>query len=411
MAAKPKAPSVTLSLGGNDVVVSHPEKVYFPQANVTKLELVQYYVDVAEGALRGIRGRPMVLRRFVHGIEGEPFFQKRAPPKLPPFLRTAQFRYASGGVADEIVVDDVAGLAWVVNLGCVEMHAHPLRADDLEHPDELRVDLDPVPGVSFRQVLDVAKVVHEVLDDMGLTGWPKTTGSRGVHVWVRIQRLWGFNDVRRAGLAIAREVERRAPTIATSRWAKEERHGVLVDYNQNAKDRTTASAYSVRPVPDARVSMPLTWEELDACDPADFTLRTVPALLEKNGDAHAAIDEEVFSLDKLLELADTLDPPKSRGKRAPKERLPLITVAQAKHKPDVLAGLERWKARWPQVFALLAAEDVLVDANRGRSSAWYRVRINLKSVPPEQRPPQETPDPDYDPSDDWARVKDAPRAR
>ena len=389
----------TIHIAGQDVRLTNPGKVYFPKAGITKLQLAQYYVDVAGPALRGVGGRPMVLRRFVHGVEGEPFFQKRAPKNLPPFIRTATFKYPSGGVADEVVVDDAAGLVWLVNLGCVELHVHPIRADDLEHPDELRIDLDPVAGVAWRQVVEVAKVAHEVLDALGLVGWPKTSGSRGVHIWVRIERRWKFAEVRRAGLAMAREIERRAPTIATSVWQKEARHGVLVDYNQNAKDRTTAAGYSVRPMPDARVSMPLTWQDLDACDPGDFTLLTVPKLTAQRGDAHAGIDAAVGSLDALLALAEQQEPSGKGKKRAPKparEKLPVIVVARAKHKAEALAGLERWKAAHADVVAFLAEEDVIVDAMRGRSSAWYRVRINLKGVPVDQRPAQGTPDPDFD---------------
>jgi bifunctional non-homologous end joining protein LigD len=391
----------TLHVAGRDVKISNPEKVYFPQAGVTKLELVQYYLHVDEPVLRAIRGRPMILRRFVHGIEGEPFFQKRAPENRPEWIETATFKYPSGGVADEIVVNDPASLAWVVNLGCVEMHVHPIRADDLEHPDELRIDLDPQTGSTWGDVVAVAKVAHAVLDDFKMIGWPKTSGSRGAHIWVRIERKWPFTEVRRAGLALAREIERRIPDLATSAWQKEERHGVLVDYNQNAKDRTTAAAWSVRPTPDARVSMPLSWRDLEACNPADFTIKTVPSLVAKNGDAHAHIDDKAFSLDALLELADKQEPRKVRSKKtAP----PLITIAQAKAKADVMDGLERWKAKHPDVVTHLKPSDILIDTNRGRSSAWYRVRINLKNVPEAIRPPQGTPDPDYD----W-KTEEAPK--
>ena len=400
MIAAMAAPTTTLAIGGRDVVISSPDKVYWPQAGITKMELVQYYLAVADGALRGIRGRPMVLRRFVHGVEVESFFQKRVG-KHPEWMRTATLSYASGGVAEEIVVDDVAGLAWVVNLGCVEMHAHPVRVEDLEHPDELRIDLDPVQGVGWREVVEVARVAHGGLDDLGYTGFPKTTGSRGVHIWVRIERKWKFDEVKKAGIALAHEIERRAPTLATTRWQKEERHGVLIDYNQNAFDRTTAAAYSVRPVPDARVSMPLTWNELYACDPGDFTLKTVPALFGARGDAHKGIDARAFTLDKLLAMAASAEPASKAAKKAaaksPRPRkLPVIVVARSKSKAEALAGLERWRARHPEVSSLLAAEDVLIDAMRGRSSAWYRIRINLKSVPAHQHPPPEPADPDYD---------------
>jgi DNA ligase D-like protein (predicted polymerase) len=343
----------------------------------------------------------MILKRYVHGADGEPFFQKRAPTTRPAWIETARFAYPSGGVADEIVVNDAASLVWVVNLGCIEMHAHPIRADDMDRPDELRIDLDPVAGVGFQQVVDVARVVHSILDDVGLVGWPKTSGSRGVHVWVRIQRRWPFTEVRRAALALAREVERRAPSIATSTWQKTERHGVLVDYNQNARDRTTASAYSVRATPDPRVSTPVTWRELDDCEPADFTMATVPKRLQERGDPHARIDEEPLSLDQLLELADAQEPRKptrlARAQAGSARNARVVVVARSKSKADALAGLERWKAAHADVVGMLAAEDYIVDAMRGRSSAWYRVRINLKSVPPDLRPPPSPPDPDYDP--------------
>jgi len=410
-----------LSLVGHEVAVSNPDKVYFPRAGITKRELVQYYLAVAEGALRGVARRPQILKRFVDGAEGEPFYQKRAPAKRPAWLDIATFRFPSGRHADELVVNNVAQLAYVVNLGCIDLNPHAVRSDDMDRPDELRIDLDPVPGVAWPQILEVARVARHVLDDVGLVGWPKTSGSRGAHIWVRIRPAWPFTEVRRAALAFAREVERRAPGLATSRWWKEERHGVFVDYNQNARDRTTASAYSVRPTPDARVSMPLPWDEFLACDPAAFTLRTVPAIVAARGDAHAGIDDAVGSLDGLVALAardeaaghadapwpphhrkaageaPRVAPSRARATAAPpRARLPVITIAKAKHKPEALAGLERWKARHPEVVAHLAPEHVLVDTNRGRSSAWYRVRINLKDVPVELRPSAEPPDPDYD---------------
>jgi bifunctional non-homologous end joining protein LigD len=394
-----KSKKQTLEIAGREVTISNPDKVYFPELGVTKLALVEYYLAVADGALRGTRGRPMNLKRFPDGIGGEPFFQKRAPEKRPAWIETSVFSFPSGRTAEEVVVNDAAQLAWVVNLGCIDLNPHPVRAVDMDHPNELRIDLDPVPGVEWAQVLAVAAVAREVLADFGLVGWPKTSGSRGVHVLVRIEPRWPFTEVRRAGLAFAREVERRAPDIATSKWWKEERHGVFLDFNQNARDRTTASAYSVRPVRDARVSMPLTWDELATCDAAAFTLSTVPPLFASRGDAHAAIDDRAFTLDSLLALADSQPPLEPSDRSA----LPVITIGQAKTKADALAGLERWKARHPTIAALLPPSAYLLDTNRGRSSAWYRVRINLDSVPPTQRPAEEPPDPDYDPRSEWIR--------
>ena len=295
---------LVLDVAGREVTVSNPDKVYFPRTGHTKLDLVRYYLAVAEGALRGVAERPMALKRFVNGAEGEFFFQKRAPEKRPEWVETVELKFPSGRSAHEIVVRDAAQLAWVVNLGCIDLNPHPVRADDLDHPDELRVDLDPMPGVPWSDVLPVALVTREVLEDFGLTGWPKTSGSRGFHVYCRVQRRWTFSEVRRAAVALAREVERRAPEIATSKWWKEERHGVFLDYNQNAKDRTVASAYSVRPLPDARVSMPLTWDQVPDCRPEAFTLDTVPGLVAEAGDASAGIDGDAGSLEALLELAD-----------------------------------------------------------------------------------------------------------
>ncbi|MBI3745132.1 MAG: DNA polymerase domain-containing protein, partial [Chloroflexi bacterium] len=272
----PPQPEV-LQIDGREVTITNPDKVFFAEAGVSKIDLVQYYLAVAEGALRGVRGRPMALKRFVNGAAGEAFFQKRAPDNRPDWLRVATLSFPSGRTADEIVVDDAAGLAWIVNLGCLDLNPHPVRADDLDHPDELRVDLDPVPGIEWAQIRDVAMVAKESLEAVGLVGWPKTSGSRGIHINVRISREWTYPEVRRAALALARDVERRAPAIATSKWWKEERHGVFLDYNQNAKDRTVASAYSVRPLPDARVSTPLTWNELPTCEAEEFTVATVPA--------------------------------------------------------------------------------------------------------------------------------------
>jgi bifunctional non-homologous end joining protein LigD len=292
-----------LEVAGCEVAISNPDKLYFRLAGITKLELVRYYLSVAEGALRGVRDRPMALKRYVDGAEGEFFFQKRAPASRPPWIDVVELRFPSGRSAEEIVVRDAAQLAWVVNLGCIDLHPHPVRAGDLDHPDELRVDLDPVPGVPWSQVREVALLAREVLSERGLQGWPKTSGSRGMHVYARLAPRWTQREVRAAALALAREVERRAPALATSKWWKEERHGVFLDYNQNAKDRTIASAYSVRPTPDARVSTPLEWGEVPDCDPADFTLRTVPARLAARGDPGAGIDAAAGSLEPLLELS------------------------------------------------------------------------------------------------------------
>jgi DNA ligase D-like protein (predicted polymerase) len=427
----PRARETVLEVADREVVITNPDKVFFPQAGHTKLDLVRYYAAVAEGALRGIGGRPIVLKRYVDGAEGEPFFQKRAPDSRPPWIETVELRFPSGRTAREIVVCDAAQLLWIVNLGCIDLNPHPVRADDLDHPDELRVDLDPGPGVGFDDVRRVALLVRDVLDAHGLRGWPKTSGSRGMHVNVRIERRWTFDQVRRAALALAREVERRAPGLATSKWWKEERRGVFLDYNQNAKDRTVASAWSVRPTPDARVSMPLEWDEVAGCDPAAFTLSTAPARFAERGDASAGIDAAAGSLDALLELSaaqeaaglgDAPWPPRYRKQRDEPPRVapsrqkavgadrtsrgrrqstqPLITIAKAEHKEDALAGLERWKARHPAVAARLQADDVLVDAMRGRSTTWTRIRVNLRHVPEPERPAEEPPAPDYDP---WRR--------
>jgi bifunctional non-homologous end joining protein LigD len=345
----------------------------------------------------------MILKRYVNGVEAEPFFQKRVDKKRPSWIETATFSFPSGRTAEEITVNNAAQLVYVVNLGCVDLNPHAIRADDMEQPDELRIDLDPVPGVAWSQIVEVARVAREVLEEYGMVGWPKTSGSRGVHIWIRIKPDWPFKVVRRAGLALAREVERRAPSIATAKWWKEERHGVFLDYNQNARDRTTASAYSVRPTPDARVSMPLSWDDFFDANPLDFTLKTVPAIYAARGDAHAGIDEAVCSIEKLLELADRQGEMEEPGKKKPKKaQLPVITIAQAKLKPDAMAGLERWKARHPDVVARLAPEDIIVDTNRGRATAWYRIRINLKNVPPAKRPPVEPMDPAYDPKTEYA---------
>jgi DNA ligase D-like protein (predicted polymerase) len=299
--AEPK--KIVLEVAGREVAISNPGKVFFPRTGHTKLDMIQYYLAVAPGALAGVGARPMALKRFVNGAESEAFFQKRAPEKRPDWIETVELRFPSGRTADEVVVSDEAALAWVINLGCIDLNPHPVRAADLDHPDELRVDLDPVPGVEWPQIRDVAMVAAGVLADFGLTGWPKTSGSRGLHVYARIEPRWPFGDVRRAAVAVAREIERRAPDLATSKWWKEERHGVFVDYNQNAKDRTVASAYSIRPVPDARVSTPLTWAEVPSCDPASYTIDTVPARFAAVGDPWAQMDETAGSLDGLLELA------------------------------------------------------------------------------------------------------------
>jgi bifunctional non-homologous end joining protein LigD len=448
---------IALEAAGREVAITNPDKVFFPRAGHTKLDLAKYYRAVAEGALRGIAARPIVLKRYVNGAEGEAFYQKRAPEQLPDWIETVELAFPSGRTAREIVVRDAAQLLWVVNLGCIDLNPHPVRANDLEHPDELRVDLDPTPGVSWDDVKEVALVVREVLDEHGLRGWPKTSGSRGMHVNVRIERRWGFGEVRRAALALAREVERRLPAKATSKWWKEERHGVFLDYNQNAKDRTVASAWSVRPTPDARVSMPLEWDEVAGCDPAVFTLMTAPTRFAERGDASAGIDAAAGSLDELLELSAAQEaaglkdapwpphyrkqrgePPRvapsrrkgrkgrkgdrprfssgSTGERAPMKNRglspigpPLVTVAKAAHKEDALAGLERWKARHPEAAALLQVGDVLVDSLRGRSSTWTRIRVNLRHVPKEERPAEEPPDPDYDPWRDFRSGR--PRSR
>jgi DNA ligase D-like protein (predicted polymerase) len=426
MGSRDEPPEI-LTLNGREVRVTHPSKPYFTRATkLSKLDVVRYYLAVAEGALQGIRDRPIVLKRFVNGAEGEAFYQKRAPDKLPSWLRTVALSFPSGRTASEVVVDDPAGLAFVVNLGCIELHPHPVRAGDLEHPDELRVDLDPGPGVAWSDVRAVALEVRALLDELGLVGWAKTSGSRGMHVNVRIEPRWSFTEVRRAALALSRAIERRAPKLATSKWWKEERHGVFLDYNQNAKDRTTCSAYSVRPLADARVSTPLEWDDVPACDPADFTVLTVPKRFAERGDPHSRMDESPGSLEKLLELAardeaeglgDAPWPPHfkktdgeatrvapSRAKGAakkPRTRMPLVVVANSPNKQAALDGLERWKERHPDVAKLLAVDDVLVDAMRGRSSTWTRIRVNLRNVPEDRRPPPEKPDPDDDPTREW----------
>lgn len=446
-----KQPPEVLTLNGREVQITNPDKPYFSRdVKLTKLQVVRYYLDVADGAVRGVRDRPNMLKRFVNGAEKEPFYQKRAPDNTPAWLRTVTLSFPSGRTADEVVVDDAAGLAWIVNLGCIELHPHAVRTNDLEHPDELRIDLDPIPGVKWDDVRKVSIEVKQLLEELGLRGFPKTSGSRGMHINVRIQQRWSFTEVRRAALALSREIERRAPKLATSKWWKEERHGVFLDYNQNAKDRTTCSAYSIRPLPDARVSAPLRWDEVPDVEPEDFTVLTMPTRLQKIGDPNASMDDTAGSLDQLLELAardeaaglgDAPWPPhfrkmegeaprvapsrakgagekttrkaatksapksgaKSAATTAPKSRskMPLIVVANSPHKHEALAGLERWKKKHPATAKHLAVDDVLVDSMRGRSSTWTRIRVNLRNVPEKIRPKQETPDPDDDPTRVW----------
>ena len=426
--------SELLSINGREVRITNPEKPYFSRdVTLSKLDIVRYYLSVASGAIAGIRDRPLVLKRFVNGAEAEPFYQKRAPDKRPDWLKTVTLSFPSGRTAEEITVDDAAGLAWVVNLGCIELHPHAVRANDLDHPDELRIDLDPGPGVDWDDVRRVAIEAQALLGDLGLTGWPKTSGSRGMHVNVRIEQRWTFTEVRRAALAFSREIERRMPTLATSKWWKEERHGVFLDYNQNAKDRTTCSAYSIRPLPDARVSTPLRWDEVLHCDPADFTVLTVPQRYTELGDPHAAMDDAPGSLEQLLALAardeaaglgDAPWPPHfrkmegegarvapSRAKRATatkavatktaRTKVPLLVVANSPNREDALAGLARWKIKHADAASHLAVDDVLVDSMRGRSSTWTRIRITLRNVPLNARPKQGTPDPDDDPTREW----------
>jgi bifunctional non-homologous end joining protein LigD len=424
----PKPQPTVLEVAGREVVITNPDKVFFPRAGYTKMDLVNYYAAVAEGAQRGIGGRPIVLKRYVNGAEKEPFFQKRAPDQRPEWIETVELSFPSGRTASEVVARDAATLLWTINLGCIDLNPHPVRADDLDHPDELRVDLDPGPGVEWDDIRRVALVVRDVLEDYDLKGWPKTSGSRGIHVNVRIERRWTFTQVRRAALALSREVERRVPDLATSKWWKEERHGVFLDYNQNAKDRTVASAWAVRPTPDARVSMPLEWDEVPTVDPSAFTLISASERFKERGDASAGIDQSAGSLDKLLELSAAQEaegqgdapwpphyakgddeprrvapsrakkdsgPAKGTGRR--RSTQPLITVSKAEHLDEAMAGLERWKGRHPEAAALLQVDDVLVDAMRGASSTWTRIRLNLRHVPECERPAEEAPDPDYDP--------------
>ncbi len=416
MKAKPE----TLVVDGREVPISNPGKVLFPEPKYTKLDLARYYIAVAEGALRGAGGRPNVLVRYPNGIKDEFFYQKRAPESRPDWIEIVSLKFPSGRSADEVVPRDTAALVWMANLACLELHPHPVRAEDLDHPDELRVDLDPVPGVPWSQVREVAQVADATLRDFGLLGWPKTSGSRGMHVIVRIEQRWTFPEVRRAALALAREVERRAPKIATSKWWKEERHGVFADYNQNAKDRTVSSAYSVRPTAEARVSAPLGWDEVPDCEPTDFTLATMPKRFAEIGDRHEHIDKHAGSLEQLLELSarherdglgDAPWPPHYKKQEGEPRRVqpskrrvskfPLIEIGRAPKKEDALAGLGRWKARHPKAAALLEPADILVDSMRGRFTTWTRIRVNLQHVPVELRPDQEPLDPNEEPS--WSQ--------
>jgi DNA ligase D-like protein (predicted polymerase) len=368
-----------------------------------------------------------VLVRYPNGIDGEFFYQKRAPLSRPAWIEVVTLEFPSGRSAEEVVPREKAALAWMANLACLELHPHPVRAADLDHPDELRVDLDPVPGVEWRQVREVARVVKATLDDFGLVGWPKTSGSRGMHVYVRIEQSWAFGAVRRAALALAREVERRAPALATSKWWKEERHGVFLDYNQNAKDRTVAAAYSVRPRPEATVSAPLAWDEVDDCDPRDFTLATMPARFAALGDRHAPIDDVRCSLERLLEVSarhereglgdapwpphyrkQAGEPPRVQPSKRRTSRHPLIEVGRARKKEDALAGLDRWRTRHREAAAHLQPSDVLVDAMRGRHTTWTRIRINLQHVPEDERPPQEALLADYSPWENYTGPQGRP---
>jgi DNA ligase D-like protein (predicted polymerase) len=408
MAGSSSRKTESLEVDGRQIAVSNPDKVVFPDGGITKLDLINYYLAVAEGALRGVADRPMILKRFVKGISQEAIFQKRAPEKRPDFVDVAELKYASGTSAKEAVIHDAAGLAWAVNLGCIDLNPHPVRADDLDHPDELRVDLDPMPGVQWRQIVDVALVAREVLEEHGLIAWPKTSGSRGFHIYARIQPRWPFKFVRLAAEAVAREVEKRAPELATARWWKEERQGVFVDFNQNAKDRTVASAYSVRATDDARVSTPLHWDEVTGCRPEAFTIATVPARFAEAGDPWESMDDSPGTLDALLDLADRLGPAEKAPKGAKKgtgrrvSSMPLIEIARTKTKDEAMAALDVWRERYPAVAEKLEPADILVDGMRGPSSIWYRIRINLQHVPPDQRPPQEELIADYNPWENYS---------
>nr|WP_141119934.1 DNA polymerase domain-containing protein [Mycobacterium malmoense] len=409
---------VSLEVDGRDITVTHPDRVVFEAHGGTgphtKLDLIRYYLSVAEGALRGVAGRPMILKRFVKGITQEAVFQKRAPKNRPDYVDVAELQYARGTSAAEAVIHDAAGLAWAVNLGCVDFNPHPVLAGDLDHPDELRVDLDPMPGVSWGRIIEVALVAREVLEDYGLVAWPKTSGSRGFHIYARIAPRWEFRQVRLAAQTVAREVERRVPDAATSRWWKEEREGVFVDFNQNAKDRTVASAYSVRATPDARVSTPLRWDEVTERRPGEFTIDTVPDRFAELGDPWEGMDEAVGDLDRLLVLAEEMGPPerapKGAGGAGGRRRsvMPLIEVARTKTKDEALAALDTWRARHPAASGRLRPADVLIDGMRGPSSIWYRIRINLQHVPVDERPPQEELIADYNPWDGYGGRQQPP---
>ncbi|MBM7789054.1 non-homologous end-joining DNA ligase [Tenggerimyces flavus] len=406
-----KREQLELEVDGKAVRISNPGKLIFPEGGHTKLDLVNYYLAVADGALRGINGRPMILKRFVKGIDEEAFFQKRVPANRPDWLDTATLSYRSGTSAEEAVVRDAAGLAYVINLGCIDLNPHPVQAEDLDRPDELRIDLDPNPGIEWKQILDVAFVAKEVLEDHGLKAWPKTSGSRGFHIYTRIDPRWQYREVRKAAETVAREVENRAPDIATAKWWKEEREGVFVDFNQNAKDRTVASAYSVRPKPDARVSTPLDWDEVADCRPESFTLPTVLQRFAERGDPWQGMEDTTGSLDALLDLAERLGPaekPEKSGTGRRQSSMPLIEIARSKTKPESMDALERWKAKHPDVVHYLQPKDILVDGMRGQSSIWYRIRINLQHIPEAERPPQEELEHDYDPGagTPWARDPD-----
>jgi bifunctional non-homologous end joining protein LigD len=425
------AKAEVLEVAGREIRVTNPSKAYFSQAGLTKLDVVRYFVDVAPFALNGCRDRPVVLHRYPDGIEGEDFYQKRIPKGAPDWVETTLITFPSGRTATMPVMADEAHLAWHATLGCVDVNPWPVRADDVHHPDELRVDLDPIPGVPWEDVREVALVTRDVLEELGYRAFAKTSGKRGIHVNLRIEPRWTFTEVRRAGLALARAVERRTPK-ATSAWWKEERHGVFVDYNQNARDRTVASAYSIRPVPDARVSTPLDWDEVADVDPAAFAVATIPERLRTVGDPGAAIDEVAHALDALLGLAERDEreglgdapwpphfpkgedePPRvqpSKRRKAPtapkrstsgtgrrQSSKPLIEIARAETKDEALAGLERWKQRHADAAEHLEPADVLLDSMRGRFKAWWRIRVNLEHVPEAQRPPQEELEVDYDP--------------
>ena len=442
--------SETLEVEGRDIRVTNPKKAYFPDAPggpITKLELVRYWIDVSDAALVGCGDRPTTLHRFPDGAGGEGFYQKRMPKGAPPWVRSALISFPSGRTADMPVMADAAHLAWAATLGCLEINPWPVRAEDVDHPDELRVDVDPMPEIPFDWVRDVAMVTRDVLSEHGLVGFPKTSGKKGILVYARIRPDWTFTEVRRAALALAREVERRLPDMATTKWWKEERHGVFLDYNQNARDRTVASAYSVRPMPDARVSTPIAWQEVPDVDPEAFTIRTIPDRLRNVGDPGAGIDDHAGTLESAFELSERQAAegqgeapypphfPKAEGepvraqpsKRRTNERssprgsvpppapgktsgptgrrrttMPLIEIARAATDAEAKEGLERWKARHPEAATHLEPADVMVDSMRGRSTTWTRIRVNLRNVPERDRPAQEALEVDYDP---WAGVE------